>query len=193
MAPLLAIIGAGMGGLTLAAALHQRGIDAQIYEQAPRFVRLGAGIQMSPNAMRVLRGIGLEPRIRATAFQPHSWTNRDWDSGALTNELALGANAEAKYGAPYLLMHRGDLHEALASRVPADRIALDKKLVDLDWRSGGATLRFSAPRAWPHWPLLRAAGFASIRSELYLWAGGDHPEPWHLDRWKWGPGDMDDL
>ena len=89
-----------------------------IYEQAPRFVRLGAGIQMSPNAMRVLRGIGLEPRIRATAFQPHSWTNREWDTGALTNELPLGADAEAKYGAPYLLMHRGDLHEALVSRVP---------------------------------------------------------------------------
>ena len=87
MALSLAIIGAGMGGLTLAAALQQRGIEARIYEQAPRFVRLGAGIQMSPNAMRVLRGIGLEPRIRATAFQPRSWTNRDWDSGRLTNEL----------------------------------------------------------------------------------------------------------
>src|ERR1041384_215847 len=94
MAPSLAIIGAGMCGLTLAAALHQRGIAAHIYEQTPRFVRLGAGIQMSPNAMRVLRGIGLEPRIRATAFQPRSWTNRDWDTGALTNELPLGADAE---------------------------------------------------------------------------------------------------
>ncbi len=147
MTPSLAIIGAGMGGLTLAAALHQRGIEAQIYEQAPGFVRLGAGIQMSPNAMRVLRGIGLELRIRATAFQPRSWTNRDWDTGRLTNELPLGADAEAKYGAPYLLMHRGDLHEALASRVPDDCIARDKKLVDLDWRQGdghgGVTLRFA--------------------------------------------------
>src|SRR6185436_17528066 len=115
MAPQIAIVGAGMGGLTLAAALNQRGIAARIYEQARGFVRLGAGIQMSPNAMRVLRGIGLEPRIRAAAFQPRSWTNREWDSGALTNELALGAEAEAKYGAPYLLMHRGDLHQALAS------------------------------------------------------------------------------
>src|SRR5437868_1075415 len=137
MAPSLAIIGAGMGGLTLAAALHQRGIVARIYEQAPGFVRLGAGIQMSPNAMRVLRGIGLEPRIRSRAFQPRSWTNREWDCGALTNELPLGAAAEAKYGAPYLLMHRGDLHEALASRVPSENILLDKKLVDCDWRSGG--------------------------------------------------------
>jgi 6-hydroxynicotinate 3-monooxygenase len=143
MALKLAIVGAGMGGLTLAAALRQRGIEARIYEQAKGFVRLGAGIQMSPNAMRVLRGIGLEPRIRATAFQPSSWTNRDWDSGKLTNELPLGAEAEEKYGAPYLLMHRGDLHEALVSRVPADQIALDRKLVDLDWGSGGVTLRFA--------------------------------------------------
>ena len=60
------------------------------------FTRLGAGIQMSPNAMRVLRGIGLEPRIRATAFQPRSWTNRDWDTGALTNELPLGADGRER-------------------------------------------------------------------------------------------------
>lgn len=143
MAPQIAIIGAGMGGLTLAAALSQRGIEARIYEQAKAFVRLGSGIQMSPNAMWGLRGIGLEPRIRATAFQPRTWTNRDWDTGHLTNELPLGAEAEAKYGAPYLLMHRGDLHEALVSRVPAAQIALDKKLTDLDWRSGGVTLRFA--------------------------------------------------
>src|SRR5262245_6473684 len=111
MAASFAIIGAGMGGLTLAAALTQRGYDARIYEQAPQFVRLGAGIQMSPNAMRVLRGIGLEQRIRATAFQPRSWTNRQWDTGTLSNELMLGPDAEQKFGAPYLLMHRGDLHE----------------------------------------------------------------------------------
>ena len=86
----LAIIGAGMGGLTLAAALHQRGIGAHIYEQAPRFVRLGAGIQMSPNAMRVLRGIGIEPSIRSTAFQPRSWTNREWDSGNSDERIAAG-------------------------------------------------------------------------------------------------------
>jgi salicylate hydroxylase/6-hydroxynicotinate 3-monooxygenase len=168
MAPSLAIIGAGMGGLTLAAALHQRGIATQIYEQAPHFVRLGAGIQMSPNATRVLRGIGLEPRIRATAFQPRSWTNRDWDTGALTNELPLGADAEAKYDAPYLLMHRGDLHEALASCVPSERIALDKKLVDLDWRGDGVTLRFADGTSARADAVVAADGIHSRVRELWL-------------------------
>jgi 6-hydroxynicotinate 3-monooxygenase len=168
MAASLAIIGAGMGGLTLAAALHQRGIEAQIYEQAPGFVRLGAGIQMSPNAMRVLRGIGLETRIRATAFQPCSWTNRDWNTGALSNELPLGAEAEAKYGAPYLLMHRGDLHEALASRVPAERIALGKKLIGLDRQSSGVTLHFADGTNARVGAVIAADGIHSRARELWL-------------------------
>ncbi len=170
MAPSLAIIGAGMGGLTLAAALHRRGIEAQIYEQAPRFVRIGAGIQMSPNAMRVLRGLGLEQRIRSTAFQPHSWTNRDWDTGRLTNELPLGAVAEENYGAPYLLMHRGDLHEALVSCVPSERIALDKKLVGLEWRSGGVTLSFADGTSARADAVIAADGIHSRVRELWLGA-----------------------
>jgi 6-hydroxynicotinate 3-monooxygenase len=170
MTPHIAIIGAGMGGLTLASALAQHGITARIYEQAKSFVRLGAGIQMSPNAMKVLRGIGLEPRIRARAFQPQSWTNRDWDTGALTNELPLGAQAEAKYGAPYLLMHRGDLHEALASRVSNEQIALDKKLVDLDWRSGEVTLRFADGSSVKADAVVAADGIHSRVRELWLGA-----------------------
>src|SRR3954470_2725440 len=171
MTPQIAIIGAGMGGLTLAAALAQRGINARIYEQAKGFVRLRAGIQMSPNAMKVLRGIGIEPRIRATAFQPQSWTNRDWDTGTLTNELPLGAEAEAKYGAPYLLMHRGDLHEALASRVPAEHIALDKKLGDLEWRQkgdGGVTLRFADGSNAQASAVIAADGIHSRVREIWL-------------------------
>jgi len=165
----LAIIGAGMGGLTLAAALHQRGFAVRVYEQAPKFVRLGAGIQMSPNAMRVLRGIGLEGRIRAHAFQPRSWTNREWDTGAMKYELPLGADAEAKYGAPYLLMHRGDLHEALASRVPAELISLHKKLVDVDWRGGnGVALHFAGGSTAQADAVIAADGIHSRVRELWL-------------------------
>ena len=167
MRPSLAIIGAGMGGLTLAAALHRRGFTVRVYEQAPQFVRLGAGIQMSPNAMRVLRGIGLEERIRARAFQPRSWTNREWDSGAMKYELPLGADAEAKYGAPYLLMHRGDLHEALASSVPDELISLDKKLTDVDWRGGGVTLRFADGSTAQADAVIAADGIHSRVRELW--------------------------
>ena len=168
--PSLAIIGAGLGGLTLAAALHRLGFDVRVYEQAAAFVRLGAGIQMSPNAMRVLRGIGLEPGIRASTFQPRSWTNRESDSGAMRYELALGAAAEAKYGAPYLLMHRGDLHAALAACVPAERIALGKKLLDLDWRGAGVSLRFADGTRADADAVVAADGIHSRVRELWLGA-----------------------
>jgi salicylate hydroxylase/6-hydroxynicotinate 3-monooxygenase len=140
--PSIAILGAGMGGLTAAAALQQRGFPVRVYEQATQFARLGAGIQMSPNAMRVLRGLDLGDQILATGFRPQTWSNREWDSGAMKYVLPLGATAEKKYGAPYVLLHRGDLHAALASRVPQELITLGKKLVDFDQDPNGVTLRF---------------------------------------------------
>ncbi len=132
-----AIIGAGIGGLALAALLSRKGAKVQLYEQAQQFQRLGAGIQMSPNAVHVLRALGLEPLLRRLAFQPPAWTNRVWDSGEYLFELTFGEDAEARYGAPYLLMHRGDLHGALFSAVPSELIAFEKRLVGID-RSGGA-------------------------------------------------------
>src|SRR5436853_7348397 len=72
----VAIIGAGMGGLASAAALRRVGIDVTVYEQASQFARLGAGIQIGCNAMKVLRGLGLEARLRAQSFYPRSWNNR---------------------------------------------------------------------------------------------------------------------
>jgi salicylate hydroxylase/6-hydroxynicotinate 3-monooxygenase len=100
----IAIAGAGMGGLTVAATLRHFGMDVQIYEQAPRFTRIGAGIQMMPNSMRVLRQIGIEQRLREVSFAPHSHLNRVWDTGEVTRELPM---PEGLYGAPYLCMHRG--------------------------------------------------------------------------------------
>ena len=128
------IIGAGMGGLTAAAALHQRGFDVRVYEQAAQFVRLGAGIQMSPNAMRVLRGIGLEARIRERAFQPHSWTNREWDTGAMKYELPLGADADLE--APVGDDVDGRDHVGEHGRVPVDRAGDEASQADA-LRGGG--------------------------------------------------------
>ncbi|TAJ40175.1 MAG: FAD-binding protein [Reyranella sp.] len=139
----VAIVGAGMGGLAAAAALRLKGLDVTVYEQAKQFARVGAGIQIGCNAMHVLRGLGLEARLRAQTFYPRSWNNRDWRTGEVMFDMIFGSAAEAKYGAPYLLAHRGDLHEALASIVPAEVIRLDHRLVGVEATSGGVRLAFA--------------------------------------------------
>src|ERR1700683_3370823 len=127
----VAVIGAGMGGLATAAALTRAGVDVQVYEQATRFTSLGAGIQIGCNAMKVMREWGLEPVLRREAFYPRSWNNREFDTGEVRFDMVFGPSAEERYGAPYLLGHRGDLHAALASAVPADVLHLDHQLVGI--------------------------------------------------------------
>jgi 6-hydroxynicotinate 3-monooxygenase len=139
----IAIVGAGMGGLASAAALRRVGIDVTVYEQATQFTRLGAGIQIGCNAMKVLRELGLEQRLRRQSFYPRSWNNRDWRTGEVKFDMIFGETAEQKFGAPYLLAHRGDLHAALASAVPDPCIKLSHKLVGLDETSDGVRLTFA--------------------------------------------------
>jgi len=139
----VAIIGAGMGGLATAAALRRVGIDVTVYEQASQFARLGAGIQVGCNAMKVLRGLGLEARMRSQSFYPRSWNNRDWRTGEVKFDMIFGESAEQKFGAPYLLAHRGDLHAALASAVPDEHVRLNHKLVGLDQTADGVRLSFA--------------------------------------------------
>jgi salicylate hydroxylase/6-hydroxynicotinate 3-monooxygenase len=139
----VAIVGAGMGGLATAAALRRVGIDATVYEQAAQFLRLGAGIQIGCNAMKVLRGLGLESRLRGGSFYPRSWNNRNWRTGDVKFDMIFGETAEQKFGAPYLLAHRGDLHAALASAVPDQCIRLGHKLTGMDQTADGVRLSFA--------------------------------------------------
>ena len=126
--------------MAAAATLRLAGIDAQVYEQAARFARIGAGIQMMPNSMKVLRKIGVEERLRRTAFQPYSHLNREFDTGKIMRELPMPENL---FGAPYLCMHRAELHDALASAVPEGIVHLNKKLAGLEQGSGQVTLVFA--------------------------------------------------
>ena len=126
--PQIAIIGAGIGGLACARALSMMGITAQIFEQAPKFARIGAGIQMGPNATRVLEGLGLGEDLAQTSFEPRTNLNRVWDTGEVSNEYPLLGHVREKYGTPFYSLHRGDLHEALARSVNAEQIHLGKKL-----------------------------------------------------------------
>ena len=138
----IVIVGAGIGGLSAALALRREGFEPHVFEQAPALLEVGAAIAVWPNAMRVLRALDLEPQLRRLAFQPSAWTNRVWDSGEFLFDLAFD-DAESRYGAPYLLMHRGDLHGSLHSAVAPELIAYEKKLVDLDRNGDGVILRFA--------------------------------------------------
>ena len=169
----VAIIGAGIGGLAAAAALRRVGLHVQIYEQASRFWRVGAGIQMTPNAMQVLRGLGLEERLRDIAFEPNSGLNRDFDTGNLTNEIPIARVMLERYGAPYLLLHRADLHDALADLVPTDIVHLNKKLIDLKHEDGGVTLTFDDGANVSAGIVIGADGVHSLVRESIL--GPDSP------------------
>ena len=166
----IAVVGAGIGGLAVAATLRGIGMDAQVYEQAPRFARVGAGIQMMPNSMKVLRRIAVEDTVRDLAFRPYSHLNREWDTGRVLRELPM---PESLFGAPYLCMHRADLHEALASAIPADTIHLGKKLVGLEPGAAQVTLAFADGTQARADAVVGADGIHSVVREIII--GPDEP------------------
>ena len=168
--PSIAIIGAGMGGLAAAGTLRMAGFDTRVYEQAPHFERIGAGIQMMPNSMKVLRRLGIEDRLRKTSFMPYSHLNRVWDTGEVMRELPM---PETLFGAPYLCMHRADLHAALASVVPPETILLNKKLTGIDQKGGEVTMSFADGTTAVADALIGADGVHSLVRDIIV--GPDAP------------------
>ncbi|MBO0692850.1 MAG: FAD-dependent monooxygenase [Acidimicrobiaceae bacterium] len=140
--PSIAVIGAGIGGLALAACLLRLGRRVRIYEQATAFARVGTGIQMGPNAMKVLTGLGLRERLEPVAYSPPHFGNREWDSGEDTFSLPIGVDAVERYGAPYYMLHRGDLHQALQGAVPAEVVQLRSRLIGIEPAGERVRLRF---------------------------------------------------
>lgn len=113
----VAIIGAGIGGLTAALALQQRSIRVRVFERAPVLREVGAGIQISPNATRIMESLGLGQALADVSSLPESLVMRDGASGRTILEVGLGASALQRYGYPYFHVHRGDLHGVLLKAV----------------------------------------------------------------------------
>ena len=134
--PRIAIIGAGLGGATAAILLERAGYAVSVYEQAAAFARVGAGIHLVPNVMKIMRHIGLERRLRATGFSPEKWLSRDGATGEVLLEIALGHMAEQRYGASYLTVHRGDFHDILTNEISPGAIRFNKRLVGLKTMEG---------------------------------------------------------
>jgi len=142
-APRIAIVGAGLGGIAAALLLRQEGFDATLYEQAPGFSRLGAGIHVGPNVMKILRRIGLEPAMEAMGSHPDYWHSRNGSDGAVIAEIPLGEYARRTYGAAYLTVHRGDFHQLMVDAVPAGSLCYDKRLTRIEDRGHDVVLGFA--------------------------------------------------
>ena len=103
------VAGGGIGGLTTALCLARAGFEATVFEQAPEFGEVGAGVQISPNGSRVLHHLGLAPQLEALAFRPAGMEFRNWRSGKVISSSTMGETSVTAYGFPYYHIHRGDL------------------------------------------------------------------------------------
>ncbi|TWB85965.1 6-hydroxynicotinate 3-monooxygenase [Bradyrhizobium macuxiense] len=137
----IAVVGGGIGGLTAAALLQRAGYTCTIYEQAPAFRRIGAGISFGPNATRVFYSMGLGRTMLAVGLQPSITVNSEWDTGRAFNVMQT-PELGRRYGAPFVTFHRGALHDMLLSAVKPNTIQLGKKLVGLEER-GGSEIKLS--------------------------------------------------
>lgn len=140
------IAGGGIGGLSAALALLQRGIDVEIFEQADVFREVGAGIQIAPNGTRVLRALGLEPALQDRVCNAAGKEVRLWNTGQTWKLFDLGEDCVRRFGAPYWLVHRGDLHAALYEAVIAlkpNAAHLNKRCIAIEQDEHSATLRFA--------------------------------------------------
>jgi salicylate hydroxylase len=170
----VAIVGAGLGGLTAAIALIRRGFDVTVYEQADRLGEIGAGIQLSPNAMRVLMGLGLDREFEAIAFEPDRHVVRNWKSGSITSATQMKGVFHSQYGAGYFGAHRADLHTVLQRAVPADRVRLNARCVGVRQDGGQAFVMFADGNEAAADVVIGADGIrSSVREALF---GRDAPK-----------------
>ena len=116
MALEIGIVGGGIGGLAAALSLQQAGFDVHVYEQAGALGEVGAGIQVSPNASRILHRLGLADELAALGVRPLAWHQRRWDDGRTLLRSPLGDAVVEAFGFPHYQMHRADVLSTLARR-----------------------------------------------------------------------------
>jgi 6-hydroxynicotinate 3-monooxygenase len=131
------VVGAGIGGLASAIALSRAGFRVTVYEQASAFGRVGAGINLTPNASKCLYQLGLGQALEKVAVEPPFRLSRSWDSGEVTSRVELGEHARQRYGAPFLQLHRGDLHAALVGALDGVTVEFDRRLVGYELQPAG--------------------------------------------------------
>jgi len=181
----IAIVGAGIGGLTAALALVRRGIDVEVYEQAPEMRELGAGVQISANGTRILHALGLKAALEKVQVLPAGKAIRLWNTGQSWKLFDLGVESEARYGSPYITIHRGDLHSVIAHalmRKKANAVHLGRKCVGVRQTRDCVELSFENAEPAQAKLVIGADGLHSVvRASLF---GASRPQFCGITAWR---------
>lgn len=154
----VAVVGGGLGGLTLAAALLQRSVQVDVFEQSAALREVGAGVALGGNAIRLLQRLGVD--LGPVANVPPTLEFRRWADGGRLWSHPIGDWYAQEFGAPFYTLHRATLRQALAGCVPADRVHLGRRLVALTPERTGVLLKF--------------AGTGDVRARVVVGADGVH-------------------
>jgi 6-hydroxynicotinate 3-monooxygenase len=141
--PRIAIVGAGLGGTAAAALMQRAGYSVRLYEQAPAFSRLGAGIHLGPNVMKIMRRMDCEDALNVMGSHPDYWYSRDWKTGEAIAQIPFGDFALKEYGASYLTVHRGDFHALMTEAVAPGTIEFNKCLSGIEELDNEVRLTFA--------------------------------------------------
>ena len=162
------IVGGGIGGITALLALRQRGVAAELFEQTPAFGQVGAGLQVSGNATRVLRALGLGGPLAQVAYYPQGRDYRAWDNGDRLYYTPLGERAEAHFGAPYYTAHRADLLDVLLGGLETGSFHLGCRIERFDQDDDGVTITFADGSTATGDVLIGADGIHStVRGQMF--------------------------
>lgn len=164
----IAVIGAGLGGAAAAALLAGAGFSVHTFEQAPVFTRLGAGIHIGPNVMKIFRRIGIEKKLESIGSHPDFWFSRDGNTGEYLSRIPLGDYGRREYGASYITIHRGDMHAVQIDALPQDRVHFGHKLIAIEERGSDVLLTFENGRKIAAGLVVGADGINSMIREMLL-------------------------
>ena len=162
------VVGGGICGLTAALALRRAGFEVDVYEQAPELTQIGGGINMGPNAVRILRRLGLAAGLDREGVRPLFTHQRRWQDGRTLQRARLNPLCEELYGAPHITIHRADLLDVIASGFPAERIHLGHRLVGVEDKGDRIEARFENGARITADILIGADGInSSVRAALF--------------------------